>query len=319
MSQTYLLSDFQNSQGKLKHITIGLPNKKSGWRINLQIAGIVTKSISLNQTPLNTIVEKLFPTMLENKTDLTNTSTPDDKKISAKKLKEKYRVALTNSLKAKKTEFEQREKIKPLKKQKTLSESIFKKSGEPKYYKIREPYKNTSISIQITKNDYSKNFSLAEHTIKHSVDTTFHKIVKTLDCKYSKSEYIAVKVTLINKLTDQYDKLCREVGKAGLNSKFNSLAGEFYKNGKWKCFSLHRYAKNTNYTYIKFVKAGKAGASRSIDLHGFTDAFEETFKHGCKQVGIHPDSIGMQPIKALLKNHLLQQINTTLTKETNHN
>lgn len=306
MTDTYLLDDFKNPQNNLKHITIRMPNKKSGWRVNLEIAGVITKSIALKDTPLDAALEKLFPVMLENKTDLTKTT--NAKKMPAEKLKEKYRAALKDSLEEKTLQFAKKEKKAPRKEIKTLTQSIFKKCGKPRYYTIREPYNNTSISIAITRGDYSKNFSLVDHTIKSTVDNTFEHIVNTLDCKYSKSEYKAVKTSLINKLIDKYNELCGKVGEAGLRSKFNSLAGEFYKNGKWTCFAAVRNKRTAENIYLTFTKLGKKGITRNLDVHGFTDAFEEIFRHGCKQVDINPDFIGLQPIKALLKEHLRQQI-----------
>lgn len=309
MTKTYLLDDFKNQQGNLKHITIGLPNKKSGWRVNLQIAGVVSKSIAIKKTSLSAALDILLPIMLENKTDLTNTD--DGNKITSKELKEKYSAALKYSLEEKTEAFKQIEKNKPPKNTKNLSELIFKQSGAPRYYNIREPYDNTSISIRVTKDNYSKNFSLVEHNIKYAVDNSFKHVVEKLDCEYSESEYTAVKVTLINKLIDKYDELCKEVGETGLQSKFNSLASEFYKNGKWHCFSIKHSAKHNLTPYINFIKAGKTGISRSLERHNFTDAFEEIFRHGCKQVDINPDFIALQPIKALLKKHLQKQIKLT--------
>ncbi len=306
MNNTYLLDDFKKPQKKPKHITVGIPNKKSQWRLNLQISGVINKRIALKNTTLDTALDTLFPIMLEHKTDLTNPSANEG--ISAQKLKEKYRAALKDSLKEKKIKFARREKIAPIKKTKTLSQHIFKKCGKPRYYIIKEPYKNTSISINITKGDYSKTFSLVDNSIKSTVNNTFEHIVNTLDCEYSQSEYQVVKIKLINALIDRYTELCKEIGEAGLLSKFNSLAGEFYKNGKWTCFSAIRMNKYRKNVHLKFAKLGKRGTTRSIELHGFTDAFEEVFRHGCKQIDINPDFIGLQPIKALLKEHLRQLI-----------
>lgn len=305
----YLLDDFKNPQGNLKHITIGMPTKKSGWRVNLQMAGIVSKAVALSGASLQTALDTLFPIMLDKKSDLTKRASGE--KLSKAELKAKYKKELEDSLKNKEIEFSQREKVKPLKKQKSLAESIFKKSGEPRFFRIREPYQNTSIAMQVTRGGYARNYSLVEHTIRSAVNDSFEHIVKSLDCDYSKPEYQAVKVTLINRLIDKYDQLCNEVGETGLRSKFDSLAGEFYKNGKWHCFSVLRNSRYGENLYVQFNKQGSVGMSRSLEKYGFESAFQEIFRHGCKQVGINPEFIAMQPIKSLLKEHLRQQMKIT--------
>jgi len=286
----------------MMHLTIGAPNKKSNWRVVMQISG-ANQAISLSKSSIKESVEILLPILLKNKTGVA--ILPRRKNtFSYTKLRQYYVDTLTASYKKLKGSF-----VAPCKPVMTISlESVlFKKNNQPKYFRINEPTSKNSVTLSVNKNLLSKTLGLKDRTIEEAVNDSFEQFLSTVPTKYSEEEVSSNKAKLIKILEKDYQSLCLKFSPEAMESKFNSIAGIFHKNNKFTGIDVYIEPKGLN-PHIRFNKANYPTMSRSLDKFGFDTAFEEVFAFGCEQLGVDKNGTVLSIIKSQYKSELQKNL-----------
>lgn len=182
------------------------------------------------------------------------------------------------------------------------NEWLFKNSDECRHFRIVEPTGKNNITLRFVYKDISCTYSLNENSLKTAIDLVLKRLSEK-GLLGNKDTSLANKLHKI--LSKDYEELKQKIGSD--YSKYNSLSGLFYKNNKLISFHM-RDTKNENYsTMMVFHKVGYKSASRSIEEHGFSQAFDQIFSFGCKQMGLNPKSPSIMLFKSTVKSDLKQK------------
>lgn len=185
---------------------------------------------------------------------------------------------------------------------------LIKNNNQCRGFKVVEPTKKNNITLRFVHQDLNCTYSLNDNTLIEAVDMIFEQLTN-LGCTFSKKSICtAVKNKLYKILTKDYERLTKELGVKYI--KYNSLSGLFYKKSKLIGIDI-RQPKNDNYSVtIDFKKAGVKTCCRSIEVHGFKEAFDQVFEFACKQMGIQTGCTSVLLFKSIIKQDIIRKYST---------
>jgi hypothetical protein len=182
---------------------------------------------------------------------------------------------------------------------------LLKSNHECRGFRVVEPTNKNNITLRFTHLDVSCTYSLNDNTLKEAIDKVFNHLAQLGMFFYKTAENAKVKNKLYKILNRDHLELKEKLGEK--YSKFNSLSGLFYKKTKLIGFLIYE-PKNSNYSLsLSFNKAGLKSCSRSIDAHGFNEAYNQVFKFACKQMNISLSCSSVAMFKSIIKQDLIRE------------
>lgn len=187
-----------------------------------------------------------------------------------------------------------------------ITDYIFE-NETPRHFEIITNIQTNGPELVVNHNNKKEKIMLDATPLVKAIALELPAILNESNIKYASREYNRVRIKLSKILHDQLKDLDKPTKEITKTEALESVAGIFYKNGKWAHFKIAKLKAGDGHLGIRFCRRGNGLVIRNINTLGFDYAFDKVFEIACKRIGLNPvgDSTGL--MKSLLKNHLREQ------------
>jgi hypothetical protein len=186
-----------------------------------------------------------------------------------------------------------------------IDSKLLNEDGEPLHYSFETEGPELTPVIAITFNNTVNRLSIDTHSIESIVTQSLPEIINSFNVAYINKDFKRVKHRITKALKNAHKNADKPIKNISKSDMYDSLSGQFFKNGRWRYFSVTTNSDGLG--VIKYARRDVGIIEREISRYGFDVAFNEVYGFMCKKVGINPDSQSLHFLKVQLRHHLAIQ------------